>query len=89
MSVNNDNGPEIGTDDLDSVGFESQQLLKDIEREFETLKEQEAAFTSADDSRKREKFAKKVRGCGMCLEIVFALIGVLGEKAYRVLSTKR
>ena len=50
MSVNNDNGPEIGTDDLDSVGFESQQLLKDIEKEFETLKEQEAAFTSADDS---------------------------------------
>ena len=90
MSVNNDNGPEIGTDDLDSVGFESQQLLKDIEREFETLKEQEAAFTSADDSVNEKSSQRKSEWMWNVLGvIVFALIGVLGEKAYRVLSTKK
>ena len=57
MSVNNNNGPEIDND-LESVEFESQQLLRDIEKEFETLKEQ-AAFTNAEDTEKEEVSSKK------------------------------
>ena len=41
MSVNNNNGPEIGDNDLESVEFESQQLLRDIEKE---LKERNISF---------------------------------------------
>ena len=90
MSVNNNNGPEIGDNDLESVEFESQQLLRDIEKEFETLKEQEAAFTNAEDTEKEEVSSKKSEWMwNLAAIVVFALIGVLGEKAYRVISTKK
>ena len=90
MSVNNNNGPEIGDNDLESVEFESQQLLRDIEKEFETLKEQEAAFTNAEDTEKEKLAQRKSEWMwNLAAIVVFALIGVLGEKAYRVFQLKK
>ena len=75
MSVNNNNGPEIGDNDLESVEFESQQLLRDIEKEFETLKEQEAAFTNAEDAEKEEVSSKKSEWMwNLAAIVVFALV---------------
>ena len=96
MSVINRQGPEIVDENIEDVEFESQQLLKDIEKEFETLKMQDDHFEQDEliddfspEGEEEIEVKKSEWIWNLVAVIVFALIGVGAERAYTILSNKQ
>ena len=89
MSVNKTNESKIGdSSELDEVSFESEQLLKDIEKEFATLKEQEAAIC-VEDQTESSSTGRGEWVWNLVAVLIFAVIGFGGEKIYQVLKNKK